>query len=554
MTRGYCQGKKSKINSMRRMKILVFLAVLPIADAQAQAPEERKPSVAGSVLNTSGEPLKKALLILRRSDASGEGAYTASTDAAGAFRFADLELGKYQLYVQRTGYIPQQYSALGRGGSTLTLASGQELTGIVVKLVPQGVISGKVTDEDGDPMAQCAVQVLSLRYIRGKRQYQAVQGMTVNDLGEFRVASLAPGRYLVSVVYQHSTGALKNAPEENYAMTYYPSTTDPAQATPVIVTAGGEIRGMEIRLVKARTYRVRGKVIDAVTNVPVREVYLNLIPANDNGMFETNANGAVVRNASGTFDIGGLLPGSYLLMINSMSGSARTSTQQLIEVGTENVNDVVAMVRPGLQLSGSITVDGNETVDFSAMRLFLEPVIGLPMNTGTIQPKPDGTFTVANVSAAKLRLHVMGMPESAYLKSVRMGPQEMAGGVIDLSGGAGGPIEISVSAKAGQVSGTVKDAKQEPAGNAMVVLVPDSSRREQFQLFKQITADQNGSFTLKGLPPGEYTLFSWESIEDGAWQDPAVLLKYEINGTKVRVQGSGSATAEVKMIPLEDTK
>ena len=553
--------KKRKIESMAFMKRLAFLAVLSLVAAQAQVPpEEKKPSVAGSVLSTTGDPLKKAQITLRRADGRGEGGYAASSDASGAFRFADLAPGKYVLYVQRNGYISQQHSSLGRASSTFTLASGQQLTGLVVKLAPHGVISGKVTDEDGDPVAQCAVQVLTQRYVRGKRQYQPAGGAQVNDLGEFRVANLAPGQYIIMVVSQSRTAGLvradvlKNASEENHAATYYPSATEPAQATPVSVSAGSDLRGMDIRMIKTRTYHLRGKVIDAATNLPVRDVFLNLMPAYGNGMFERGRNGSVVRNAAGTFDIASVLPGSYVLMINGMNGGGRVSAQQLVDVANENINDLIVIAGPPLQLSGSVTVDGNESVDFSLMRFYLEPVIGLSINNLMIQPKPDGTFTVANVSSVKLRLQVMNMPESTYFKSVRMGVQETAGSVIDLSGGVGGPVEIVISAKGGQIKGTVKDAKQEPAASALVVLVPDSSRRDQLHLFKQTPADQNGSFSLKGVPPGEYTLFSWESIEDGAWQDPAVLLKYEIDGTKVKVAQGGSETVQVKMISVADTK
>ncbi len=543
------------------MKRLAFLTVLSLIAARAQVPpEEEKPSVAGSVLSTTGEPLKKAQITLRRADGGGEGGYAASSDAAGAFRFADLEPGKYVLHVQRNGYISQQHSSLGRASSTFTLASGQQLTGLVVKLAPHGVISGKVTDEDGDPVAQCAVQVLAQRYVRGKRQYQPVGGAQVNDLGEFRVANLAPGQYIIMVVSQSRTAGLvravvpKDAPEETYTTTYYPSGTEPAQATSIVVSAGSDRRGVDIRMVKTRTYHVEGKVIDAATNLPVRDVFLNLLPANGNGTFDTGANGSLVRNAAGTFDIAGVRSGSYMLIINGMNSGVRASTQLLVDVANENINDLIVIVKPPLPLYGSITVDGNESVDFSLMRFYLDPVIGLSINNLMIQPKPDGTFTVANVSSVRLRLQVINMPESTYFKSVRMGAQEIAGSIIDLSGGVSGPVEIVISAKGGQISGTVKDAKQEPAAGALVVLVPDSSRRDQPHLFKQTPADQNGSFSLKGVPPGEYTLFSWESIEDGAWQDPGVLLRYEIDGTKVKVAQGGSETVQVKMIPVADTK
>jgi hypothetical protein len=135
------------------------------------------------------------------------------------------------------------------------------------------------------------------------------------------------------------------------------------------------------------------------------------------------------------------------------------------------------------------------------------------------------------------------------MKTIRMGSQEIGDFLIDLTSGAPGPIEVVVSAKAGQIKGTVEDEKQQSAANATIILVPEASKRDQFSLFKQTTADQNGAFTVKGLPPGEYTLFSWEEIEDGAWQDPEFLKKYEADGIKAKVAEGSSETAKVKMIP-----
>ena len=543
-------GNIDKMERMVHGNRLAFFTVLFAQILPAQAPQEKRPSVSGTVVSSSGEMLKKAQVTLRRTDVQGEAGYIASTDAAGVFRFTDVDPGRYGIFGRKAGYVSKQFR-----GSTFTLISGQELTGVVIKMLPQGVISGKVTDADGDPVYPAMVQVLTPRYFRGKRQYQAVMGTAVNDLGEFRLANLAPGPYLMSAMSQTRTpgliraGAPKGAPEENYTPTYYPGGTDAAQATPIVVTAGSNLRGMDIRLQKMRTYHVRGKVMDAVTNLPVRDAFLNLLPA-EGGGFEGPPNGNAVRNAAGTFDIGGVPAGSYILMINSQN----TATQQLVDVPGESVDDLIALVKPALQLSGSVTVDGNETVDFRSMRFLLEPVMGRNSGMVHIQPKPDGTFDQPNVSATKLRLQVLELPDNAYLKSVRMGTKELAGAVVDLSGGVAGPLEIVIGAKPGQISGTVKDARQELAPNVNVIAAPDSSRRDQLHLFKQIMTDQNGSFTLKGIAPGEYTVLCWENLEDGAWQDPAVLAKYESKGIKVKVEEGGVETAQVKMISAEDTQ
>jgi hypothetical protein len=530
---------------------VVFFALMPMhwLFAQQSPAEVKKASIAGSILSTTGDPLREAQISLRRAEGGVESSYAAVSDTAGAFRLNDIEPGKYSLYVQRNGYVQQQYnSRKGRSGSILTLANGQELSGMVMKLVPQGVISGKVTDEDGAPVPQCGVQVLSQRYVQGRRQFHPTGRAQINDLGDFRVANLAPGKYMLSVACHIKTAGLTKAglpaeaPEEGYATTYYPRIIDMAQAT------GNEVRGIDLRPVKAGTHHIRGKVIDGATNLPAHEVFVSLVRSDAGPMYQMGTNGAAVRNAAGAFDIGSVLPGSYLLIANRMDGDSQSITQQPVDVGSQNINDLTVTIGSGFQLSGQIKVEANETVDLSAVRLFLEPANGLPVGGAMLQVKHGGAFTGANVSALKYRLRTMNMPDGTYLKSIRMGSQEIGDSLIDLTNGAPHPIELIFSAKAGQINGTVEYEKQ-PAANAAIVLVPEASKRDQFSLFKQSTADQNGAFTVKSLPPGEYTLFSWEEIEDGAWQDPEILKKYEAHGIKVKVADGSSATAKVKMIP-----
>src|SRR6185369_9880174 len=100
-------------------------------------------------------------------------------------------------------------------------------------------------------------------------------------------------------------------------------------------------------------------------------------------------------------------------------------------------------MKPGLDISGLIKVDGNETVDLSAVRLFLESAGAMPIGGSMIQAKADGTFTATRISASKFFVRQAGMPDSTYLKSVRVGSQESSDLTLDLSSGAAGPIERS---------------------------------------------------------------------------------------------------------------
>ena len=97
----------------------------------------------------------------------------------------------------------------------------------------------------GEPAADMGVMALQSRYERGVRQWVRAGSAIVNDLGEFRIPSLAAGSYLVAAVNAQSvvsTGVSAqqagDKPEREYVLTFFPSATDSANATPIPVAAG----------------------------------------------------------------------------------------------------------------------------------------------------------------------------------------------------------------------------------------------------------------------------------------------------------------------------
>ena len=86
-------------------------------------------------------------------------------------------------------------------------------------------------------------------------------------------------------------------------------------------------------------------------------------------------------------------------------------------------------------------------------------------------------------------------------------------------------IEIVLGNAPGSLNGTVRDEKRQPIPNVRVVLVP--ARRNRIDPFKTTRTGESGEFRFESVPPGDYKLFAWEDIEDGAWLDPDVM---EIDG------------------------
>jgi hypothetical protein len=65
---------------------------------------------------------------------------------------------------------------------------------------------------------------------------------------------------------------------------------------------------------------------------------------------------------------------------------------------------------------------------------------------------------------------------------------------------------------------------------------------------KFVFSDTSGRFEFRNVPPGNYKLFAWESIDRGAWQDPEFMRAFETRGVPVRIEEGVRASVNVRMI------
>src|SRR5262245_19116414 len=226
------------IGSRRRVmpSWVLFVSLVPLfSQSPSSEPKaEERSALEGQVVNAaSGEPVKKATILLRRADPPQPNtipaSYSTSTEAAGKFSMKDIEAGRYRLTVNRGGFVMAEYGSKGPGrpGTTLSLEKGQHLKEIAVKLTPRAVITGRVLDEDGEPVTFAQVQTLRYRYNQGRKQLMPMGGTGTNDLGEYRIFGLAPGKYYLSATYREgmfagpSLDRSANMPADaDYAPTY----------------------------------------------------------------------------------------------------------------------------------------------------------------------------------------------------------------------------------------------------------------------------------------------------------------------------------------------
>lgn len=537
----------------------------PGAESQQPTKPEDKCSVEGQVWNAlTGDPVRKARITLNRIGppnmrSPNVADYGTTTDAGGHFLVQDIDPGTYQLSVARDGFVPSSYGATRPDGPSapLALTPGKHARDIVLRLTPNGVITGRVLDEDGEPMQGASISAMRFRTMRGKRELVPAEVTGTDDRGEYRLFTLAPGKYFLSATYRKQgmmTPAQDSAQgvtqDEDYAPIYFPGTSDPNGAATVAVAGGAVVSGVDVTLRKTRTVRIRGRVINTAGEGLPSRIMLRLVPKNMTyADLMSQRITQAIRGNGGTFEFRGITPGAYFLMAQWSDEGKFLSFGQPIDVGNENVNDVNVTLTPGLTIKGQMRVDGTGEVAFGSLHVALEAQTFM-MGQRNARVKDDGSFELENVAGDNYRVNVYGLTGPFYVKSIRMGDADGLETGLDLSRGAAGPLEIVLSRNGGQVEGTVVDATQQPV-MCTVVLVPDVRHREQRQLFKMMGTNASGHFTISGIAPGDYKLFAWQELEGDGPQDPEFLKPYENLGNSLTIREGSRENTQLKLIPAD---
>ena len=172
-----------------------------------------------------------------------------------------------------------------------------------------------------------------------------------------------------------------------------------------------------------------------------------------------------------------------------------------------------------------------------------------PVRSNDQSPKSrieaGGAFRIAEVDADRYRVVLEGMPGNVYVKSLRLGPAEMPDRILDVRYGTGGaPLTVTLSAAGAQISGVVQDSKG-PLADVPVALVNDAP--EGFTLFLNARTGADGSYSFRGLAPGAYRVFVFDSEEAGGLNRSGSLGAYEQAAEKVAVAEGDKVTRDLKL-------
>jgi len=472
--------------------------------------QREKATVGGYVFRLdSGEPLKKAKVSLQAHDASDFSDFLL-TDNQGHFLLDGVPAGSYDLRVSRNGFVEAEYGQKrpGTHGAILTLVPGQRMTDLVFKLTRAGSISGHVFDEDGEPLAHAEVIAYRASGHSGTEQRASDELNSTNDLGEFRVFDLPPGRYFLAVNYriQDSHGLISKEERQRfnpgYLPTYYPNTTDPAKAQAISVNPGDEIRSIDFMFRPAHLVTVSGRVINSIPTSDADVGGAVRLEPRHQGLADASPELYDFQHEDGSFVIRNVPPGSYDLVAGWQDPQGWHRIGRPLEVGSSDIENLVLTISRGIDIHGHVTWEGSPPSD-SVIMLSLQAVDERRFPDPPQRIKTDGTFEFKGVPEGTYRIVPLspGPTRNFYLKAAHYGSVSAADVKFPVQPGTSASLEVVLSSHAAHLSGTVVNSDSLPGVGARVVIIPDPPHRDLENRYLSATTIRMENSRSAALPP-----------------------------------------------------
>jgi 5-hydroxyisourate hydrolase-like protein (transthyretin family) len=481
------------------------------------------------------------------------------TDADGKFAFEDVPPGKYTLNAQRRGYAPQAYLQHENYWTGIAVGPGLDAERIRFPLQPSASISGQVLDEGSEPVRAASVLLFEQGLENGRRTTRMRETAATDDQGHFRFGHLLPGNYIVGISavpwYSMAVPQSEEADGEEplsartdsnwvsetaldviYPATFFPNARDISSAT-VIRVHPGDVEKADMRLqpVAALHLRVRVPTGDAANNsniqimqqlgegleVPVRTAQRSLEP--------------------GMIELTGLPPGRMVVHADSSEGGSRNTQTQSVDL-SGNSEIEASRGSADLKVTGTAKMEGGSGLPQMAV-IQLRMLPSGEANYARCQPTGEFSFESDPITAG---MHEVSFPNAdLFIKNLKATGAKVSGLRVEFEAGEDVKLELTLAKGMSSISGiALRDGK--PTEGAMVLLVPRDMENNA-QLIRRDQSDSDGTFTLKMVPPGHYTVVAIEKGWELEWANAEVLRKYLPGGENVQVGSDAAPSIKVKV-------
>lgn len=553
-----------------RMPLPAWLATtlfLLAVRAGAQTTHASAPSgytIAGTIVSkTDGHPLAQARVTVR--DVKDPKKFQSLVTAEdGKFQFDGLPAAKYSLNGAKRGFISAAYDQHDFFSTAIVTGSAFDTESLVLRLAPAGVITGKVLDETGDPIRRAMVSIYIDDHSAGVDQIHRFRMAQTDDQGTYELTPLMPGTYFLSASAQpwyavHPSSADDAAPgnakretpastqptvdrslDVAYPTTYYPDVTDADSATPIPIR-GGERIDVDIHLNPVPALRLIFRVPANGTNGGFAFPQIQQPAFDGDAPVQTGSSRFI---SPGVLELSGIPAGRYNVIFNGsgapteMNGVDFNRDGEVIE---SSGSEAMSTVKVSAQVPAESTIPAHLAIGLRSGHRMLA-------NWKNLDDK--GEAQIDRIPPGKYDVLVWGPPKPYAVTRMSSEGATVSGHTLKVSAGSAPTLSLTLVGGSCQVDGTAKRAGK-PIAGAMVFLVPKNIETDRD--FRRDQSDLDGSFTLRNIVPGSYTLLAIENGWDLDWSKPDVISAYLPRGRKIEVGGPGSravmAAEDVEVLP-----
>ena len=500
--------------------------------------------ITGTVVNAAtGEPVRRAT-VAAISSSDQQAVASVETGSDGQFALEGLAAAKYDLVAFRRGFLLSLYDQHELFNTAIVTGEGQQTEGLILRMTPVASLHGVVTGDGGDPVENAKVLLFLKPHGHNSRaRIMQKAETTTDDTGAYDFGDLAPGEYFLAVTAKpwyalhHSASRQRPVSDPSaaldvaYPVTYFDSTTDEASATSIVLAAGShEEANINLRAIPALRLTVESPIgqYGSEAGAELYQAVFGTVISEDHWR-------TLSGSQTGKVEFTGVAPGHYELTQGyppRIADLDATASQQV----DPNLGKPAANVSATLRSSSGAALPDKVSLSLES----LDTAHGqVPHSVFSI----NGEFTFESIRQGNYEFTASTSDKQLPITSITIGNRTHPGNLLTVSDK---PLQVVVivSLSETRIEGFARKVETGAPG-VMVVLVPKEPAAFP-SLARRDQSDSDGSFALRDVAPGQYTLVA---IEDGwtlDWAEPHVIARYLPGGVPVTVSEQAGAVVELE--------
>ncbi len=551
---------------MIRKLLLAFVLSIALAGAQDQNAQAPPPgSISGTVTAVgTGAPMAGVEINIHR----GPQPVRAVTDTQGHFALRGLEPGRYR--ISASAQTPDGMVGFGASAVRLVdLRAGQDIAGFDFHMVFPGQISGRVTDQNKEPVPGIAVFLVVREYVVGALRSVFTGVAITDDRGEYRLGQVLAGRSYV-VLARKGWGkldAISDAPADPklrrpaVVPTYYPNSQSMDGAEALVLRSGEQREGVDIRLARAPAFCLEGVLEGGGSAADLTFGISEVQPASgrsgSGGLYYAVPGGK--PGADGKVRICDLHPGDYEVSATQYARSSLGSSpffgSTLVTIADKDLQNVRVSARPRIPLAGTVVWDGPAPETPLDAKLQVDFEAATRTERGSFESTIPGEFSVeGGLLMDEFGLQVSNVPKGLYVKDIAYGGRSILYEPLRLGSSMGDAgLRIVVARDGGMASARVTDKDGNPVADCAVVLMPASASNEGTLAAALTTGktDMGGAWSSAALPPGKYYALATSVGLDRSPETIAKLWRARTGAQEIEISPNGTAAVTLTPKGLE---